>query len=87
MKDDISIAHCSSKSDKVESSHSVPYFNSPSKPPFRLLDDEDDLGNFIENPELRHPVDYSGPPMTSEERQEYMKQNQILANEELNVQG
>lgn len=32
------------------------YFNSPSVPLFRLLDDEDDLGNFVEEPLTRRPV-------------------------------
>ena len=32
------------------------YFNSPSVPSFRLFDDEDDLGNFIEDPKLRRPI-------------------------------
>ena len=34
----------------------APYFNSPSMPSFRMFDDEDDLGNYVEDPKLRHPV-------------------------------
>lgn len=41
----------------------TPYFNSPSVPSFRLLDDEDDLGNFVEDPKMRRPVGtLSAPP-------------------------
>ena len=32
------------------------YFNSPSMPSFRMFDDEDDLGNYVEDPKLRRPV-------------------------------
>lgn len=42
--------------DKMPSSKKAPYFNSPSIPSFRLLEDEDDLGNYIEDPNLRRPV-------------------------------
>ena len=34
----------------------APYFNSPSMPSFRMFDDEDDLGNYVEDPKLRRPV-------------------------------
>ena len=34
----------------------APYFNSPSIPSFRMFDFEDDLGNYVEEPKLRHPV-------------------------------
>jgi len=34
----------------------TPFFNSPGVPPFRILEDEDDLGNFIEDPSMRRPV-------------------------------
>lgn len=33
-----------------------PYFNSQSVPSFKLLDDEDDLGNYVEEPLMRRPV-------------------------------
>ena len=36
--------------------NNAPYFNSPSMPSFRMFDDEDDLGNYVEDPKLRHPV-------------------------------
>ena len=32
------------------------YFNSPSMPSFRMFDDEDDLGNYVEDPKLRSRV-------------------------------
>ena len=34
----------------------APYFNSPSISSFRMFDFEDDLGNYVEDPKLRHPV-------------------------------
>ena len=35
----------------------APYFNSPIIPSFRMFDFEDDLGNYVEYPKLRHLVD------------------------------
>ena len=44
----------------------APYFNSPSMPSFRMFDDEDDLGNYVEDPKLRRLVGpVSGTACTS----------------------
>ncbi|TVU42103.1 hypothetical protein EJB05_08492 [Eragrostis curvula] len=40
----------------------APYFNSPSVPSFRFFDDEDDMGNYVENVNLRRKVGCSGIP-------------------------
>ncbi|TVT99936.1 hypothetical protein EJB05_54651, partial [Eragrostis curvula] len=40
----------------------APYFNSPSVPSFRFFDDEDDMGNYVEDVNLRRPVGCSGIP-------------------------
>jgi hypothetical protein len=32
------------------------YFNAPGEPSFRLLEDKDDLGNVIVEPELYRPI-------------------------------
>ena len=36
--------------------NNAPYFNSPSMSSFRMFDDEDDLGNYVEDPKLRRLV-------------------------------
>jgi len=36
--------------------NNAPYFNSPSMPSFRMFDDEDDLGNYVEDLKLRRPI-------------------------------
>lgn len=41
---------------KVSEPKNIPYFNSPSMPSFRFFEDEDDLGNRIEDPKLWRPV-------------------------------
>lgn len=38
---------------------STPYFNSPSIPSHRILEELDDNGNFIEDPKLRRPISIS----------------------------
>jgi len=49
----------------------LPYFNSPSMPSFRIFDDEDDMGNFIEDPKLRRPIGpVSSTACTSNENQQ-----------------
>jgi len=48
--------------------NNAPYFNSPSMPSFRMFDDEDDLGKYVEDPKLRHPVGpVSGTACTSDD--------------------
>ena len=48
--------------------NNAPYFNSPGMPSFRMFDDEDDLGNYVEDPKLRHPVGpVSGTTCTSDD--------------------
>ncbi|GJM88261.1 hypothetical protein PR202_ga04301 [Eleusine coracana subsp. coracana] len=47
--------------EQVQSKTKSPYFNSPSVPPFRIFDDEDDLGNYVADPSKRRPVGESGP--------------------------
>jgi len=48
--------------------NNAPYFNSPSMPSFRMFDDEDDLGNYVEDPKLRRPVGpVSGTACTSDD--------------------
>lgn len=42
--------------DKTNMKNNAPYFNSPSMPSFRIFEDEDDLGNYVEDPNLRRPV-------------------------------
>jgi hypothetical protein len=42
--------------DKACTSKSIPYFNSPSMPSFRMFDEEDDLGNFVEDPRQRRAI-------------------------------
>ncbi|TVU09537.1 hypothetical protein EJB05_43020, partial [Eragrostis curvula] len=37
----------------------APYFNSPSVPSFRFFDDEDDMGNYVEDVNLRRPASTS----------------------------
>jgi hypothetical protein len=41
---------------KASTDKTVPYFNSPSVPSFRMLDDEDDLGNYVEDVHQRRPA-------------------------------
>jgi len=48
--------------------NNAPYFNSPSMPSFRMFDDEDDLGNYVEDPKPRHSIGLvSGTACTSDD--------------------
>ncbi|GJN20677.1 hypothetical protein PR202_gb08080 [Eleusine coracana subsp. coracana] len=52
-----------SEQEQVQSKTKSPYFNSPSVPPFRIFDDEDDLGNYVADPRKRRPVGQSDPTL------------------------
>ncbi|TVU15990.1 hypothetical protein EJB05_39536 [Eragrostis curvula] len=45
--------------EKYKFTKKAPYFNSPSVPSFRFFDDEDDMGNYVEDVNLRRPASTS----------------------------
>ncbi|GJN04495.1 hypothetical protein PR202_ga22046 [Eleusine coracana subsp. coracana] len=86
--------------EQVQSKTKSPYFNSPSVPPFRIFDDEDDLGNYVADPRKRRPVGESGPtlprqdvlimeslPLTDETSKEFAKRLEQLVPLALEMPG